>query len=128
MFARVLLIATLVFTGCEKIDHENIDKWSHTAKGPEKLRKALTDDAIDADLAAHAAATLIKRGDDADAYAALDAMVPGRRAQVVAKLAPRLWDIARIEAEKDLPGAPQVVAKDALVRVRKWADDATKLR
>ncbi len=127
MLARVLLIAVLAFiVGCEKVDHDSIDKWSHTVKGPAKLRKALTDEALDADLSAHAAATLLKHGDDLDVYAAFEAMVPARRAEVIVRLAPRLWDIARIEAEKDLPGAPQVVAKDGLVRVRKWADEATR--
>jgi hypothetical protein len=127
MFARVLLIAVLAFTlGCEKVDHESIDKWAHTSKGPEKLRKALVDEGIDAELSAHAAATLIKRGDDPDVYAAFETMAPARRTDVVARLAPRLWDIARIEDEKDLPSGPQVVAKDALVRVRKWASDASR--
>ena len=127
MFARVLLIAVVAFTlGCEKIDHENIDKWSHTAKGPAKLQKALANETIDSDLSAHAAATLVKRGDDRDVYTTLEAMAPARRSAVIAKLAPRLWEIARVENEKDLPGAPQVIAKDALVRVRKWADDATR--
>jgi hypothetical protein len=125
MFVRVLLIAGLVFiVGCEKADHENIEKWRTTAKGPAKLQKVLVDEAIDPDLAAHAAANLIKRGDDPVVYAALEPMAAGRRAQVVGRLAPRLWEIARVENEKDLPGAPQVVAKDALVRVRPWADDA----
>jgi hypothetical protein len=131
MVPRVLLIAVLVGilgAGCEKVDHDNIEKWSHTAKGPTKLRKALTDESIDADLSGHAAAMMIKHGDDLDAYAAFDAMVPARRAEVIARLAPRLWDIARIEADKDLPGAAQVVAKDALVRIRRWADDATRQR
>jgi hypothetical protein len=127
MFARVLLIAVVAFTlGCEKVDHDNIDKWTHTSKGPGKLRKALGDDAIDPDLSAHAAANLIRHGDDPDVYAAFEAMAPGRRTEVVARLAPRLWDIARVENERDLPGAPQVAAKDALVRTRKWADDTAR--
>src|ERR1051325_10633456 len=138
MVPRLLPISTLAFllgmgvagllTGCEKVDHDNIEKWSHTAKGPTKLRKALTDESIDADLSAHAAAMMVKHGDDLDAYAAFDAMVPARRSEVIARLAPRLWDIARIEADKDLPGTAQVIAKDALVRIRKWADDATRQR
>jgi len=127
MFARVLLIAAVTWSsGCEKTDHENIDKWSHTGKGPAKLQKAVADETLDGDLSAHAAANLIKRGDDRDVYSVLEAMAPGRRSAVIAKLAPRLWEIARVENDKDLPGAPQVMAKDALVRIRKWADDATR--
>ena len=127
MFARVLLIAALAWSsGCEKTSHENIDRWSHTAKGPAKLQKAVADESLNGDLSAHAAANLIKRGDDRDVYAVLEPMTPGRRAAVVARLAPRLWEVARVENDTDLPGAPQVIAKDALVRIRPWADDATR--
>lgn len=127
MFARALLIAVVgVAVGCEATSHENIDKWSRTAKGPAKLQKTLANEAIDGDLSAHAAANLIRRGDDRAVYAAFDTMALGRRSAVVAKLAPRLWELARVENEKDLPGALQVTAKDALVRVRPWADDATR--
>ena len=113
-------------TGCEKLDHENIDKWSHTSKGPAKLLKAVGNDAVDADLSAHAAANLIKRDDDREVYAAFDAMPAGRRSEVIARLAPRLWQAARVENERDLPGKPQVAAKDALVRVQRWADEPTR--
>src|SRR5689334_14927372 len=85
--------------GCEKTDHENIDKWSHTSKGPSKLLHAVSDDALDPDLSAHAAANLIKRDDDREVYAAFDAMASARRAQVIARLAPRLWQTARVENE-----------------------------
>jgi hypothetical protein len=113
-------------SGCEKLDHENIDKWSHTSKGPEKLLKAVGNDAVDADLSAHAAANLIKRDDDREVYAAFDAMPAARRSEVVARLAPRLWQAARVENERELPGKPQVAAKDALVRIHKWADESTR--
>lgn len=127
MFARALLIAVVgVAVGCEATSHENIDKWSRTVKGPAKLQKTLADETIDGDLSAHAAANLIRRGDDRAVYAALETMALGRRSAVVAKLAPRLWELARVENEKDLPGALQVTAKDALVRIRPWADDATR--
>ena len=138
MCARALPAAVAAFTlgaacalglgaaGCEKLDHENIDRWSHTAKGPAKLRQAVTNDSADPDLSAHAAANLIRRDDDREVFAALEAMPAGRRAQVVARLAPRMWDIARIENDRELPGKPQVSAKDALVRIRPWADEPTR--
>ncbi|HEY6172825.1 MAG TPA: hypothetical protein VIX73_00215 [Kofleriaceae bacterium] len=112
--------------GCEKTDHENIDRWSHTSKGPAKLLHAVSDDGLDPDLSAHAAANLIKRDDDREVYAAFDAMPSARRAQVIARLAPRLWQTARVENERELPGKPQVAAKDALVRIHKWADEPTR--
>src|SRR5512139_3719476 len=128
MVARVLTIAIalLLFAACEKTNHENIDKWTRTAKGPGKLKKALADEDLDADLSAHAAANLVKMQHDAEVRTALESMSPGRRTQVVGKLAPRLWDIARIENENALPGAQQIVAKDALINTRRYADDAQK--
>jgi hypothetical protein len=126
MFARLLLIALLA-AGCEKTTHENIEKWAHTEKGPGKLDKALRDETIDADLSAHAAAVMmVKTGKDNDARAALDLMSAGRRADVVAKLVPMLWDLARVEGEMTKPGGSKVVAKDQLLAVRKYASDATK--
>lgn len=132
MFARVLpfAVAALLLgtlgAGCEKLDHENIDKWQHTSKGPAKLLKAVTSDSADPDLSAHAAANLIKRDNDREVYAALEAMAPARRAAVVARLAPRMWDTARLENERELPRTPQVAAKDALIRLRAWADEPTR--
>ncbi|HEX8115270.1 MAG TPA: hypothetical protein VF516_46405, partial [Kofleriaceae bacterium] len=138
MFARVLPIAVATFTfgtagalalgaaGCEKLDHENIDKWAHTSKGPAKLIDAVTRDGADPDLAAHAAANLIRRDDDREVYAAFETMPAARRTQVIARLAPRMWDIARVESERELPGKSQTGAKDALVRIRRWADEPTR--
>ena len=124
MVSRVLLIALAVFAGCDKPDHDNIEKWTHTQKGPEKLRQTLASETIDADLSAHAAANLIRHGEDRDVKTAFEAMSAPRRSDVVTKLAPRLWQIARVENEHELPGAPQVAAKDALVMIRPWADAA----
>ncbi|MDB4964140.1 MAG: hypothetical protein JWP01_4139 [Myxococcales bacterium] len=130
MFTRVLLIAAIMLlglsTGCEKTDHENIDKWTRTEKGPGKLKKALKDEGNDPDLAAHAAANMIRMGNDPDVRAAFEEMSQPRRVQVIGKLAPRLWDLARIEREDSLPGSGQIVAKDALISLRKYADDTQK--
>src|SRR3954466_12433900 len=126
MSARLLLIALVALTACEKTNHENIDKWTHTQKGPGKLKKAFTDESIDADLAAHAGANMIRMGNDPDVREGLEQMSSARRVAVIEKLAPRLWDVARIEKEDDLPGAPQITAKDALIGIRKYASDAEK--
>lgn len=128
MVARVLTIAValLFAAACEKTNHENIDKWSGTQKGPGKLKKALADEDLDPDLSAHAAANLIKRQQDNDVRDALEKMSPGRRQQVIGKLAPRLWELARVEGENTLPNAQQIIAKDALINARKYADEAQK--
>jgi hypothetical protein len=128
MSTRVALIAcvALVFCACEKTNHENIDKWQNTKKGPEKLKKTFLDGSLDADLSAHAGVNMIKKARDAEVRTELANMPDGRRKDVVTKMAPRLWDLARIEGEMQLPSPTQTQAKDALVMIRKYAPDATR--
>jgi hypothetical protein len=130
MFARLLTmwITMVLLVACEKTDHDSIDKWPRTDKGPGKLVKAVADENIDPDLSAHAAANLLKPplSQENEVREALEKMTPGRRTMVLGKLAPRLWEIARVESEKKLPLAPQIAAKDALVMIRKFADDPLK--
>ena len=126
MFARLVPIALILIVGCEKPTHENIEKWGNTKKGPGKLRSALVDDSLDADLSAHAAAVMIKTGRDQIVKRDLEQMPEVRRTQLVAKLAPRLWELARIQGEMLRPAPQQTQAKDSLVLVRKYADPPTK--
>jgi hypothetical protein len=129
MFVRALPIAVVLFAlGCEKTDHDSIDKWTRTEKGPEKLRRAFTDESVDADLSAHAGANMIRKQPpmDAEFRTDIERMSPQRRAAVIAKLAPRLWEIARVEGEDKLPSPPQATAKEALLVIRKHADDTQK--
>src|SRR5258706_3890336 len=112
MFVRLLAIVVLLLASCESTSHDSIDKWTHTEKGSAKLKKAFADEALDPDLAAHAGANLIKKGMDPDVRAALDQMTPGRRTVVVGLLAPKLWEIARLENEMAMPNTAQVQAKD----------------
>jgi HEAT repeat protein len=128
MFARLVPIALIALfaLGCEKPTHENIEKWAATKKGPAKLKSALLDDGLDADLSAHAAAVMIRTGRDNEVKTELEHMNPSRRSAVVGKLAPRLWTIARIEGEMLRPAPSQTQAKDALVIIRKYADPAAR--
>lgn len=136
MFVRVMRIAIVASaicvgaaasSGCEKTNHDNIEKWFHTTKGPDKLRHAFSDESIDADLSAHAAVNLLRRGMDRDVMTAFVTMSTGRRSDVVAVLAPRLWDTARVSDEGLLPTAQQAAAKDMLVHIRPWAAPAGKI-
>lgn len=126
MFTRVALIAciALVFSACEKTDHESIDKWQNTKKGPGKLKSAFVDEGLDADLSAHAGVNMIRKGRDQEVRTELQNMAPGRRTEVVAKMAPRLWEVARIEGELQMPVPTQVQAKDGLVMLRRYAEGA----
>ncbi|MEO8554499.1 MAG: hypothetical protein ABI678_31200, partial [Kofleriaceae bacterium] len=130
MFVRALMIAIVsmvMFGACDKPTHENIEKWANTQKGPGKLQSAFKDEALEADLSAHAAAVLVKKGMDADVRTGLEQMTPARRTELVSKLAPRLWEVARVEGDNQQPNPTQVHAKDALVLARKFGDDKTKV-
>ncbi|KAB2888274.1 MAG: hypothetical protein F9K40_20610 [Kofleriaceae bacterium] len=123
----VAAIACCVLTtACEKTSHESIEKWETTKKGEGKLKDAFTDRSLDPDLSAHAAEVLLRKLEDAYVRTTFEQMESGRRAKVIAKLAPRLWTMARIEGEMTAPSQRQMLAKDVLVDVRPWADDATR--
>lgn len=122
----ISLVALAVLAGCEKTNHENIEKWMKTEKGPGKLKKAVADNSLDADLSAHAAENLIRIGQDADLNDTFAKMAPERAQAVMAKLAPRLWERARVEREDAVPSPLNITAKDALVDIRPLSDDATK--
>jgi hypothetical protein len=131
MLARFVTIAVgftalLSLSACEKTDHANIDKWMSTKKGPGKLRKACLDEGLDVDLSAHACVNMIKTGRDPEVKTEVDNLPQPRREQLAAKMAAKLWEVARIEGEMQMPAPHQTQAKDALIMVRKWADAATK--
>ncbi|HEY5922018.1 MAG TPA: hypothetical protein VIV11_10130 [Kofleriaceae bacterium] len=128
MLRRVVPIALLALfaLGCEKPTHENIEKWASTKKGPGKLKSAFLNDGLDPDLSAHAAAVMVRTGRDNEVRTELEHMNVGRRSAVVGKLAPRLWEIARIEGDMLRPAPHQTQAKDGLVVIRKYAEPATR--
>lgn len=130
MLARAWTIALVLvvggLAGCEKTTHENLDKWLGTSKGPGKLVKAFADEGLDPDLSAHAGANLIRKQKDPEFRKVLEGMSSGRRAQIAGQLARRLWELARVEDPKLLPSHEQIAAKDALVSIRKWVDEAQR--
>lgn len=119
--------ASAGLAGCDKPSHENVDKWMRTKKGPDKLRAAVSE-ASDPDVAAHAAANLVRKQLEGDARARLEKLPPEKRSAVVAKLVPRLWDMARIEGEMTVPGGEQTLAKDLLFDMRGWVSGAERAR
>jgi hypothetical protein len=107
-----------------EVSHDEIDKWRTTKKGPAKLKEVVAATARDADLRAHAAQNLIAMGAWADVKDALEAD-PKQRGEVVAKLAPRLQQSATVP-EGYAPAAQHAAAKDALFRIRAYADEQTR--
>lgn len=121
-------LLSLPLGGCDKPNHENLDKWMRTKKGPDKLRAALSE-STDADVAAHAATNLLRKRLDGDVISRLEKLPEARRIAVIEKLVPRLWDMARIEGgELTVPNGDQVMAKDLLVDVRPLAEGAERGR
>lgn len=124
--ALVLCLCAALGLGCEEVSHENIDKWMRTQKGPGKLVDAFEDRSLDADLSAHAGQNLVRMDRVEDVVRILEDMPAERRAEVLAALAPRLWEDARIEGEMTVPSPAQIMAKDALFDVRRSAGDETR--
>ncbi len=122
-----LCLATLG-AACEKVSHENIDKWARTEKGPGKLLEALKSGENSADLRAHAAEVIIKDGRFTEIKEVLEGVKDEARHKIIADLATRLWELARIHRELDIPSATQIRAKDALFYILDMADSATKLK
>jgi hypothetical protein len=117
----LLLVIGIAACGGD-VDHASLDKWMQTERGPGKLRKALADGSLDPDLSAHAAENLMIIREDAGVVEAFERMEPARRSLVLARLAPRLWALARIEGELTAPSDQQVAAKDLLVSLRPFAE------
>jgi hypothetical protein len=114
MVARVLTIAValLFAAGCEKTNHENIDKWTRTSKGPGKLKKAMPTRARCR--SRHAAANPSRWQDNE--VRGLEKMSPGRRSKCREARA-ALWT-SRASAANTLPNAQRIVAKDAPIPAR----------
>lgn len=129
MFVRSALLAVVAIVlavACDKPTPENLDKWTHTEKGPDKLKKAFADDSLDPELSAHAAANLVHMQQESEVRAGFQTMNKDRREAVIAKLAPKLWDIAKVDREDAVPSGGQVLGKDMLVEIEKWAAPADK--
>ncbi len=125
----VLALVAALAAGCDKASHENLDKWMRTKKGPEKLRSAVSDTSIDADLSAHAAANLLRKGQEGEARTRLEKLPAARRTAVIDKLVPRLWALARIEGgDLAVPSGEQATAKDLLVDLRGLVDGPDRTR
>ncbi len=127
---RTLLLAGCVFAtfGCEGVSHENIDKWETTEKGPDKLLDTLKSADHSADLRAHAAQALIGINRFAEVKAVLQEMDEEPRQKVMAELATRLWEMARINDARDVPNPRQINAKDALFYTMEFASAETKIK
>jgi hypothetical protein len=115
-------VALAAAGGCDKPSHDNVEKWMRTEKGPAKLREAVRDGDLDADLRAHAAVNIIRMDEPREARDLLEGLGEADRQAVVAAMVPRLWELARISGDKDaVPGPEQVRAKDALYAIRPLA-------
>lgn len=126
----VLVALAPALAACERASHENLDRWLSTEKGVDKLRAAVRDPDLSAEMRAHAAQNLIIHVENLFPVAkeALEDMDDDERREVMVELAPRLWESARIAREKDVPTQVQAQAKDALYELRGLADDDTRRR
>jgi hypothetical protein len=129
----VLSLALAVVLGasavaCEKVDHDNIEKWGGTEKGPGKLMETLKSSEHAADLRGHAALKLIELGRFSEIKEILEGMDEGPRHKIMADLSTRLWEAARINDAMDVPKGHQATAKDVLYYTMDFGDAATRAK
>ena len=110
---------------CEKVTHENIDRWENTESGEEKLRSALAGD-HDPELRAHAAQVLIGLGEIDHVLETLEATGDRERQALLPPLVDRLSREAHLEGELTRPQSHHVFAKDALFDLRRLATPALR--
>jgi hypothetical protein len=134
-FSRFDLVAVLLAFGalaaCDKVDHDNIDKWLETENGAEKLKKALKSGDHDAELRAHAAENLIlhPEGQFVEVKDAFEDMEEPEQQKVMAALVPRLWEKANSGSTDPMKvSQTNIQAKDALFELRQYADQATRAK
>lgn len=123
------LVAVLIGSGttaCEDTNHDNIDKWMRTEKGPGKLVSAFKDGNLGVELRAHAGQNLIRMDKNEPVLEHLEKMSAQSRQPLIAAMARRLWEDARIEGEFTMPQGPQVTAKDALFDIRRFAEGESR--
>jgi hypothetical protein len=111
--------------GCDRPSHDKIEEWVGTQKGPSKIRAVLESADHDADLRAHAAHALaIRLRQDSQVIDLLGQVPDGQRQPILAALAPRLWEDARVVDQMARPSERQMLAKDVLYFLRPLADAA----
>jgi len=121
------LIAAAPFAGCEKPTADNIQVWKTTEKGPGKLAEALRDRNVDAKLRAQAAAALADIGKSDEVEAALAAMPPSERFDVVRALIPLY--VSGMGTGGGATPEKALAARDALFSLRALAspEDQTQI-
>ena len=130
--AAALVLVTLgALAGCDKVDHDNIDKWLETENGAEKLKKALRSSDHDADLRAHAAENLIlhPEGQFVDVKDAFENMEEAEQQKVMEQLVPRLWEKATSGPDDPMKvSQTNIQSKDAMFELRQYAGDKTRAK
>lgn len=125
----LVLCALGALAGCDKVDHDNIDKWLETENGADKLKKALRSSDNDTDLRAHAAENLIlhPEGQFVEVKDAFENMEESEQNSIMAQLVPRLWEKATSGPDDPMKvSQTNIQAKDAMFELRQYADEATR--
>ena len=127
VFALVTGLGAASFTGCEKTTSDSIQVWKTTEKGPGKLAEAVRDRKVDAKLRAQAAAALVDIGKSDEVEAALAAMPPSERFDVVRALIPLY--VSGMGTGGGATPEKALAARDALFSLRALAspEDQTQI-
>lgn len=123
-----LLCMGFFASACEDVSHDNIDEWGHTEQGPGKLVGVLESAEHSPALRAHAAQVMVELGRFSDIKDILEGLDDKPRQEIMAEFATRLWELARINKELDIPNASQTRAKDVLFYTIDLADAPTQAK
>ena len=124
-------MAASALAGCDKVDHDNIDKWLETENGAEKLKKALRSSDNDTDIRAHAAENLIlhPEGQFVEVKDAFSDMEEKEQQAIMEQLVPRLWEKANSGSDDPMKvSQSNIQSKDALFELRQFAGPKTRAR
>jgi hypothetical protein len=113
--------AATTVVACDQPSRENIEKWRHTERGPGKLRDALGDRSLAAELRAAAAESLVAIDRTDDVRDALAHAASADREKVLDALLPLLWNDCKVADQMTAPTPAQITAKDALFTLRALA-------
>jgi hypothetical protein len=129
--AALVLVSLGALAACDKVDHDNIDKWLETENGADKLKNALRSSDHDAELRAHAAENLIlhPEGQFVEVKDAFENMEEGEQQAVMEQLVPRLWEKATLGPDDPMKvSQTNIQAKDAMFELRQYAGDKTRAK
>ena len=115
------MVLALFFTSACEVTPEKIQHWKGVEGGPRKLRQAVRNEGLKAEIRVAAAEALVELALGDELAAEFKEMKPAGREELLKALIPRLIEMARGQDPQAPPSRKQRNAKDALFVLREVA-------